>query len=217
MVENLNAPSHLDAETVLREIEVQQGILVERARDAYSFSHLTFQEYLTAKCIVDNQKIDRLVRDHVTERHWREVFLLVAGLASGRRGADDLLGAMERQAQTYLTSDKLKAMIAWATLATKNSPSNAKAPAKRVAAIFLVRDLARDLVLALALSLAHARDLALSLALDRALDLAKEGEVDLDRALDLALDLDLDLALVLAKEYQRLGIFSIDSINSLTI
>jgi predicted NACHT family NTPase len=56
LVQNLNAPNHLDAEQVLKEIEIQQGILVERARYAYSFSHLTFQEYLTAKCIVDNKK-----------------------------------------------------------------------------------------------------------------------------------------------------------------
>ena len=159
LVENLNAPNHLDAETVLREIEVQQGILVERARDAYSFSHLTFQEYLTAKCIVDNQKIDRLVHDHVTEQHWREVFLLVAGLAPGKRGADDLLVAMEEQAQTYLASDKLKTIIAWATQVTDNSPGEARAPAKRVAAIFLALALAFDRALALALALALARAL----------------------------------------------------------
>jgi predicted NACHT family NTPase len=117
LVENLNAPSHLDAETVLKEIEIQQGILVERARDAYSFSHLTFQEYLTAKCIVDNQKIDCLVRDHITEQHWREVFLLVAGLAPGKRGADDMLLEAMEQGKLKLTSlaTKLKALIDWAT------------------------------------------------------------------------------------------------------
>jgi len=58
--DNQNSPD-LDAGQILKEIEVQQGILVERSRDAYSFSHLTFQEYLTAKCIVDNQKVDQLV------------------------------------------------------------------------------------------------------------------------------------------------------------
>jgi predicted NACHT family NTPase len=57
--ENENAPE-LDAAQILTEIEVEQGILVERSRDTYSFSHLTFQEYLTAKCIVDNQKLNNL-------------------------------------------------------------------------------------------------------------------------------------------------------------
>ncbi|NJR62445.1 MAG: NACHT domain-containing protein [Cyanobacteria bacterium CRU_2_1] len=42
----------LNSEAVLRAIALQHGLLVERARDVYSFSHLTFQEYLTAKHIV---------------------------------------------------------------------------------------------------------------------------------------------------------------------
>lgn len=147
LVDNLNAPRHLDTETVLREIEIQQGILVERARDAYSFSHLTFQEYLTAKCIVDNNKIAPLVRDHATEQHWREVFLLVAGLAPGKRGADELLLAMERQAQTYISTPALKSLLAWATAATTGSPGQSTAAAKRIAAVFLDLDLALALAL----------------------------------------------------------------------
>jgi hypothetical protein len=172
LVENLNAPSHLDAETVLREIEIQQGILVERARDAYSFSHLTFQEYLTAKCIVDNQKIDRLVRDHITEQHWREVFLLVAGLAPGKGGADELLLAMERQAQTYITSDKIKALIEWATASTAGSSGDSKAPAKRVAAIFLVLDFVRASINAITIESAHTSEFMIDQDLALANDLA---------------------------------------------
>ncbi|MFB2835361.1 NACHT domain-containing protein [Floridanema evergladense] len=38
----------IDSETVLKSIETQHGLLVERARGIYSFSHLTFQEYFTA-------------------------------------------------------------------------------------------------------------------------------------------------------------------------
>ena len=42
----------LDSEAVLKSIEAQHGLLVERARGIYSFSHLTFQEYFTAREIV---------------------------------------------------------------------------------------------------------------------------------------------------------------------
>ncbi|MCZ0899882.1 histidine kinase, partial [Microcoleus sp. HI-ES] len=88
---NLNAPKHLDGEAVLKAIAVQQGILVERAEDVYSFSHLTLQEYLTAQYIADNNLIEPLVTGHFGDRRWREVFLLVAGLVRAKNGADDLL------------------------------------------------------------------------------------------------------------------------------
>jgi predicted NACHT family NTPase len=42
----------IDSETVLKAIEAQHGLLVERARGIYSFSHLTFQEYFTARHII---------------------------------------------------------------------------------------------------------------------------------------------------------------------
>jgi hypothetical protein len=194
LVENLNAPSHLDAETVLREIEIQQGILVERARDAYSFSHLTFQEYLTAKCIVDNQKIDHLVRDHVTEQHWREVFLLVSGLSLGRSGADTLLLAMERQAQTYISNPKLRTLLTWATDATEGSPGHSKAAAKRATAIYLSRAYAQayDLV----------RDLALNLASN--LD---PGFWSLEVYLLENLNYNIAFDIAAAKKYQESGVF----------
>ncbi|MEO1673698.1 MAG: histidine kinase, partial [Cyanobacteria bacterium J06631_2] len=73
---------YIDTDRVLEAIAIQQGILVERAKDIYSFSHLTLQEYLTAKYISqDNRRIENLVQEHLTDERWREVFLLVAGIA----------------------------------------------------------------------------------------------------------------------------------------
>ena len=73
----------LDSEAVLQAIETQHGIFVQRAKGIYSFSHLTFQEYFTAKHIVDNAEKGSLVwliKDKINNEKWREVFLLVAGL-----------------------------------------------------------------------------------------------------------------------------------------
>lgn len=75
---NAQAISKGDSEAVLKSIEAQHGLLVERARGIYSFSHLTFQEYLTAKYFVessDSQALETL-SIHITEKRWREVFLL---------------------------------------------------------------------------------------------------------------------------------------------
>jgi hypothetical protein len=76
-------PATLDGYAILKAIEAQHSILVERATAIYSFSHLTFQEYYTAKYIVDNEArgtVERLVAKHMYDTRWREVFLLVASM-----------------------------------------------------------------------------------------------------------------------------------------
>jgi len=117
---------------VLKSIEVQHGVLVERAEGIYSFSHLTLQEYLTAQYIDDHRQIEALVTEHLTDERWREVFLLVAGLMRG--GADDLLLLMEKEAQKYITTPKLQALLRWAEQVTAGSESNLKPVAKRAIA-----------------------------------------------------------------------------------
>lgn len=76
----------LTCEAVLSSIERQHGLLVERAKDIYSFSHLTFQEYLTARYLVSQSLADPsqgVLRQIATQIHnpdWREVIRLVTTL-----------------------------------------------------------------------------------------------------------------------------------------
>jgi predicted NACHT family NTPase len=77
------AEMQLDSEAVLKAIEAQHGLLVERARGIYSFSHLTFQEYFTARYFVESsgsQALEQL-SGQITDKRWREVFLLTAEMA----------------------------------------------------------------------------------------------------------------------------------------
>jgi predicted metal-dependent hydrolase len=178
LTSNLNAPKHLDGEAILQAIAIQQGILVERAEDVFSFSHLTLQEYLTAQYITDHHQIGKLVTERLTEKRWREVFLLVAGLMRG--GVDELLLLMEKEAQTYINTPKLQALLNWADEITSGSHGDFKPAAKRTAALFLV--LARDRALELASTLSPT--LARALELTRALDLARALNPNLSRTIN---------------------------------
>ena len=110
MVDTLDAPSYLNADAILTAIEVQQGILVERAADTYSFSHLTLQEYLTASYIVSKRIEADTVRQHLVEDNWREVFLLMSGLMKDE--AFKLLLSIEEKAKRYVEeNEKLKILI----------------------------------------------------------------------------------------------------------
>lgn len=74
----------LDSEAVLKSIEAQHGLFVERAQGIYSFSHLTFHEYFTAReialksnCLLFEDPFLNKAVNHLTDKRWREVFLLI--------------------------------------------------------------------------------------------------------------------------------------------
>ncbi|MEO1590859.1 MAG: NACHT domain-containing protein, partial [Cyanobacteria bacterium J06632_22] len=76
----------LDSQEVLNTIEIQHGLLLARARGIYSFSHLTFHEFFTARKIAKNSGPEAQRRalthlaKHLNDPRWEEVFLLVLSM-----------------------------------------------------------------------------------------------------------------------------------------
>ena len=129
---NANTPRTFNASKILETILVDQGLFVERVRGSYSFSHLTFQEYLTANYIVrDTRSIRGLVKKHLHNDQWHEVFLLTSGLM---HEADDLLTAMEAEADKLINTD-LKPLFGWAEQITGATNNRYSRHGKRVFAI----------------------------------------------------------------------------------
>lgn len=136
----------LDGLGVLKAIEAHHGLLVERAQGIYSFSHLTLQEYFTARYIVDNAAAGTLPRlmQHVGEDRWREVFLLTAGmLYDAQAFASAYLAALAQMAAQDKTVTE---MLQWGVQQSAQSRGGVKPPALRALLIYL----ARALTLALA-------------------------------------------------------------------
>jgi predicted NACHT family NTPase len=183
----------LDSEAVLNSIAAQHGLLVERARGIYSFSHLTFHEYFTARWFKEKADGDfgNLIC-HVTDKQWREVFLLTVGML---KNADMLLLGMKREIDGFLAEDeKLQQFLGWVEEKSRSgqvrykpsavrafylsfNPDNALASAfdpdlKNALASVIDPDLTIDINLVIDIDLAHALnlDLALVLNLDLALD-----------------------------------------------
>jgi predicted NACHT family NTPase len=99
-----------DSKAVLKSIEAQHGLLIERARGIYSFSHLTFQEYFTARRFVDSADLQNLV-DYITDKYWLEVFLLASGMM---QPADALLCGMKKKIDLFLAyNEKLQNFLDW--------------------------------------------------------------------------------------------------------
>lgn len=133
----------LNGEDVLKAIELQHGVLVERAESIYSFSHLTLQEYLTAQYICDRNLQSITVERHLTDPRWKEVFLLISGLLRG--GSDPLLLNMEEQATEFINTSKLRELFLWAEDSTKKSLGNISPAKKRLSALILTQIIAKDI------------------------------------------------------------------------
>jgi predicted NACHT family NTPase len=199
----------LDGELVLRSMEAQHGVIVERAKQVHAFSHLTFQEYYTAKYIVDNQAVGTLdeLLNHATDRGWREVFLQTASLLSHANDffkkfavklaqlaeADPLLleffTYVDRRTNYYSKVSRLDAAN-WNFLLTFRRGRRRNFALDR--ALDRTRALASDLALDLAYAgdLSRGRDRALNLdrARGRALNLTRDNALSRARALNLTRD-----------------------------
>lgn len=194
----------INGAAILKAMEAQHSLLVERALGIYSFSHLTFQEYLTASYLAENQGrgvTDRAIRSHLTDSRWREVFLLTAILLDD---ADDFLATMTVASNgTLAHASKLIDLMHWAEgrIIATHTPKKRRA-AVRVAYAF--HALARGRAYSLDFTLVDALDPALA----RALALARAFDFALVDALDPALTRVFEFTRAVARSRNRALVFT---------
>lgn len=125
-----------DSKDILKAIEAQHGIFVERAKGFYSFAHLTFHEYFTAKYIVDNARnktLENLVDQHLYDSKWKEVFMLSAGLLDN---ADELLLLMRRKTDEALDVEKINAAMMGVSASLLPGESKISEVVRRIFALY---------------------------------------------------------------------------------
>jgi len=197
----------LDSAAIIKAIESQHGLFVERAKGIYSFSHLTFQEYLAARELIynGNQQTLLFLASKIAEERWQDVLRLAVSMI---RTADDLLLLMQQQCHLILAEDEqLQSFLDWVnqkaiSIQTNQSISQS---IRSIRAFYLT--LGRGLSQSTSINAANV--LARTLVLD--LDLCQNYNLNLELAFDLAnsienhqeesIDLDLELDLSLALEY----------------
>ncbi len=177
----------IEVEVVLKVLQ-QMGICKITSAN-FVFNHITFQEYFVARYIYKHNKVKQLVPNHLSDRRWQQVFLLLAGMMVGN--TEELLLCIESQAADYINTVKLQDIFDWLDQINLNSTGNFKGVAKRIASLFLARprfltELAPALILTRMLGLA--RDLYETF--DLSLNFEKVFASDLSMSLAHALDFD---------------------------
>ena len=193
----------LDSAAVLKGIEAQHGILVERAKRIYSFSHLTFQEYFTARYIVspDPQRLDMAFQQlvvRIANKQWREVFLIAVEMLPN---ADYLLKLMKQQVDAIATGDEgIQKCLDWVNQRTNSVEHPYKAASIRdlyfedTFEMYLQHFLAEDrgLPYDIAIEVSLKKDLGLAIAPSPKLSKHfKDFNYGLDRTIDENFDRDL--------------------------
>ncbi|MHC5735118.1 NACHT domain-containing protein [Nostoc sp.] len=120
----------IESEAALKSMEAQHGLLAERARGIFSFSYLAFQEYFTARKIVASYNLQALEQaleglvSHITDPHWREIFLLTATML---RSADSLVQLMKQQIDALVAEDGyLQEFLTWASQKSRSISTQPK-------------------------------------------------------------------------------------------
>jgi predicted NACHT family NTPase len=135
----------LESEAMLKAIEAQHGLLIERARGIFSFSYLAFQEYLTARKIVAAHNLRSLEQalgglvSHITDPHWHEVFLLTVAML---RSADSLVQLMKQEIDALVAPDPyLQDFLHWANQKSQTIPQASKLATTRAFYLALAQPL----------------------------------------------------------------------------
>jgi hypothetical protein len=189
-----NEKQELDGEVVLKAIEAQHGIFVERAQKIHSFSHLTFQEYFTACAIKGNVSYQKELMYHITDPRWREVFLLTVSLLDD---ADEFFEIFKAAVTNLISQDEILIKFSqWAELKANSVQCNYRIREVRGFYIFL--------------ELVGTSNLALALNLDLDIEHILELASDLDFALDRTIDINLIHARVINLDFADTCIRALD-------
>ncbi|WP_068818326.1 NACHT domain-containing protein [Phormidesmis priestleyi] len=190
-----------EGEAVLKAIEAQHGLLVERADELWSFSHLTFQEHFTIQWLT--KLSPEQLAEKIADKRWQEIVKLAV---ESQQPADRLLRLIKQAIDHSVLQDaKLQEFLTWIQSKTESTKVDYKSAAIRALYFAFTLDFSCNFSLdyALEFSLDHALELTLNHDLEFAVDLTLAHSLALVRVLNHALgiapdfevDPDLDLYL----------------------
>ncbi|CAN1208825.1 hypothetical protein TUMEXPCC7403_01290 [Tumidithrix helvetica PCC 7403] len=194
----VNLNQAIDSSDWLEIFKIQHGLIVEPAKDIFSFSDRALQASLVAHKIATSKNPAALkyLWRHLGDRRWHDAIAIVVSMAIA---PEELIRAIQNYAESMVANEpKIQQFLAWVS----QQVLYLKSPFKLVAvkAFYLDLDLekTRTLDRARALDIAHSRSLerAQMRAMHREGEMHTDTGIDVDQAITLALNLDLALYFV---------------------
>ncbi|MGF1676862.1 MAG: NACHT domain-containing protein [Rivularia sp. (in: cyanobacteria)] len=123
-----------ESQGVLRAIASVHGLLIERSHKVWSFSHLTFQEYLVATWFCKTQKWD-LLASHVGQQYWKEIFFTIIELENKPEEYDEIFRIIKTETDKIMIDNELQIFLIW--LNEKSNSIQTKLKPAAVRALYL--------------------------------------------------------------------------------
>lgn len=172
---------------VLKAIEAQHGLLIERADELWSFSHLTFQEHFTVQWLTHLPS--QQLAERIASQQWKTV---VEQLVKSQQPADRLLRLIKQAADQSIAQEAaIQDFLGWLLKQSSSYKTKYKPSAIRAFYYSLTRDLDRDL--GFDLDLDRSIHLFRTLGFTRTLAMGRALSIELDYNLAIALDLALSI------------------------
>jgi hypothetical protein len=190
-----------DSRAVLKAIESQHGLLIERAQKVWSFSHLTFQEYLVAQYIISNNTCiiaSKYLVDRIHKTHWQEIFLMAMEIINN---VDVLIKNLKQKIDNLLATDeKLQGYLEWLVLKSQSIYTTYKPTAIRYFYFILSNNVAplgnnQFLLLKETSKFSHCYDIGLDKRMINGLAANFDPDVAFDQSLASPLDPTIELNL----------------------
>lgn len=196
-----------NAEVILNNLETQDGLLIEMAKDIYTFSHLTFQEYLTAVKISQEvnifnrlESLSILVKK-IHKPQWHSVILITLEMLSY---PENLINKLETEIESII-KDNQKIANFFSSLEVKQKKLNLTYKPSAIINFYLGLLYIKDLNLAIALDQQLASNLPEELALDIYLIRVLQTSVKLTENVSLEDILNLGFSLDFERKFTNLS------------
>jgi predicted NACHT family NTPase len=109
IAESLHLANYKEGVAVLKAMEAHHGLLIERADEIWSFSHLTFQEHFTVKWLT--QLPPAQLAEKIVNPQWQQV---VEQLVKSQQPADRLLRLIKQSIDRSIIGDQtLNQFLTW--------------------------------------------------------------------------------------------------------
>lgn len=202
----------INGERILKNIEANNSILVERYYNIYSFGHLSFQEYFAARYISEKEaRIKNLLSpQNLIDDKWREVILNTAALLGD---ADDFFRILQNSInQIIVDNPKILRLLERANKKSLASNSDEKISSVRSFYIYLLilEDVTYSVNLASVTTLMPISELArelngkLTLFISNTINFAAAGDKNINSVINLNIADALNLNDVIALDYRLL-------------